>query len=160
MDAKEIYQAVLDDCTTQINQIKKEYGEALTEAICDKISQQYSARIDQLEQQNRELSLQLEKIETKLMNEKTKINPTIVRSRDDLAEMRIMRATILEYDDWRYYVNHEMGNFLYRIKNDWTCKEQVTDYSVQREEAYIRNGKIYFTDCNFQTRSIDIKERG
>ena len=69
MDAKEIYQAVLADCMAQINRIKEEYGEVLAAKISDRLSKQYSSRIENLERQNQKLAKRLEKLEADLQSE-------------------------------------------------------------------------------------------
>ena len=68
MDAKEIYQAVLADCMAQINRIKEEYGEVLAAKISDRLSKQYSSRIENLERQNQKLAKRLEKLEAVLQS--------------------------------------------------------------------------------------------
>lgn len=169
MDAKEIYQAVLDDCTTQINRIKDEYGEVLAAKICDKLSQQYSTRMDNLEQQNRELSLRLKKVEAEFKSRRTEstengsktahgINGQSIREKITRRVGTFSKPLCaFEFNGWYYYAKEEMGNCLFR--SDGTYEEQLTNYSVESLMFYharVENGKLYFRDANYRERSIDI----
>lgn len=161
MDAKEIYQAVLEECMSKINRIKDEYGEALVATICDSLSQQYFSRIDNLEKQNRQLAFRLEKIEAELKVKKNDSSENAVTVQKPSEKVVIdygFQLSAFEYDGWYYYANEKMGEFLYRVKIDGTCNEQLTDYSVlsMRSSAKVKNGKLYFYDSDYCEQSIEL----
>ena len=51
-----------------------------------------------------------------------------------------------------------MGNFLYRCREDGTCNEQLTDYSVVSLSVggKVKNNKLYFKDSEFEQHSINL----
>ena len=162
MDAKEIYQAVLADCMAQINRIKEEYGEVLAAKISDRLSKQYSSRIENLERQNQKLAKRLEKLEAVLQSEEKSFKDlrSSLNRRTDRIEIDLdIKVGAYEFDGWYYYPNKRMGDFLYRVKKDGTCNTQLTDYSVVLTWAKVKNGKLYFHDLNdlLNYRALDLK---
>lgn len=152
MDAKEIYQAVLEECTAYIKKIKKEYGEEL--ARC------YTYKIDNLEKQNKQMAERIDKLESLVKNQSVQLIPKNAVSNDTdriIIDHEILMSAF-EYDGWLYYANEKMGHFLFKVRKDGTGNEQLTNYSVNDMGTFgnIKNGKLYFKNKDYRECSIPI----
>lgn len=165
-DAKEIYQAVLEECTKQIETIKNEYGNQLMEVIEDRLSKQYKDRIVALEKKNAELVKKVAKIEQQLNNQSMKDSYTTDNMKKNISistdKIRIdgqIRYSAFEFNGWLYYANPRMGNFLYKVRTDGSGNQQLTDYSVDsymKLSAKVKVGKLVFKDSEYRERTIDL----
>lgn len=73
-DSNEIYQAVLEQCTNQIEAIKREYRNQLVKIVMEQIAIQYESRIANLENSNAELSKKIAIIEQQAKKSKQKLD--------------------------------------------------------------------------------------
>lgn len=170
-DAKEIYQAVLEETTKKIDQIKSEYGRDIYQWIEALIKEECSGKIEKLESENAEFRRRLSEVERQLgqldkggyKNFETILEGELIdrtkkagSSGKRIDVSRIYGA--FEFNGWLYYANEKMGDFLYRVRTDGTGNEQLTDYSVlyMRSCAKVQNGKLYFEDKEFRERSINL----
>lgn len=185
MDAKEISQVVFADCKDYIDGLKKEYGELIVQEVYEKISEQYTSRIDRLEKENKQLLKRLERIESEVefsdnnfMNDDFFSHDLMDKVIDDIDYMQgtlnrrfntksahsnkvdidsLDRWDTFEYNGWYYYSNKKMGNFLYRVRTDGTGNERLTDYSVgPMDFAYVEGGRLHFVDSSLKSRNIEL----
>lgn len=165
-DAREIYQAVMEQCTKKIESIKSEYGNQLAEMVMDQIAKEYESRILYLESENKELLNRIVKIEQQIQNQQKKFNnnksPSSIKN-STKSEERItidtsIRVSSFEFNGWLYYANEKMGNFLYKVRIDGTCNQQLTDYSVDEmmTGSRVKNGKLEFRDADYNIHFIDL----
>ena len=66
IDAKEIYQLVLEDVKKQVEQIKDSYGQQLCKKIEEDVSKLYEARIAELEKKNMSMQQQCTMLKNKI----------------------------------------------------------------------------------------------
>lgn len=163
-DANEIYQVVLEQCSKQIESIKSEYGNQLVKMVMDQISKQYESRIAHLENNNAELLKKIARLEQQVKSPQPEISHTPVSTTNSIpnSKERIsidyhIRSAAFEFNGWLYYANEKMGNFLYKVKNDGSCNQQLTDYSVSyMRTSKVKNGKLIFNDSEYREHSIDL----
>lgn len=163
-DANEIYQAVLEQCSKQIESIKSEYGNQLVKMVIEQISKQYESRIANLENSNAELSKKIARMEQQAKKQQTEIRHTPVSSTNNITNSKEkisidyhIRSSAFEFNGWLYYANEKMGNFLYKVKTDGSCNQQLTDYSVRyMRTSKVKDGKLIFNDSEYREHSIDL----
>lgn len=128
-----------------------------------------------------ELVRKNEELEGQLNTLKVQINSIVSLVNEVSTKMSTIsgdeRVSVLEFDDdfgtasnyndvywdnfrfngWVYYSDPSMGNFMYKARTNGKDKQQVTDYSVKDiRYAKVKNGKLYFRDCDDNERSIDL----
>lgn len=163
-DANEIYQAVLEQCTKQIDSIKKEYGNQLTTLIMEQISRQYEERIASIKKENKKLQEEILTLKSRVNSMATSNSVSAIsttrgsnNSSGKINLNEINRYSCFEFAGWLYYANHKMGDFLYRVKTDGTGNQQLTDYSVcTMSRARVKDGKLFFEDKDYRERSIEL----
>lgn len=163
-DTNEIYQAVLEQCTKQIEIIKNEYGNQLSALIIEQISRTYQARLTSIENDNKRLKEEVmtlkERVNRMAISKSALTAPTTSSSSsngDKINLNQINRYSCFEFAGWLYYANDKMGGFLYRVKTDGTGNQQLTDYSVcTMSSARVKDGKLFFKDKDYRERSIEL----
>lgn len=163
-DANEIYQAVLEQCSNQIEAIKSEYGNQLVKMVMEQISIQYESRIANLENSNSELSKKIAIMEQQAKKQQPETQHTPVsstnspiNSKEKISIDYSIRSSAFEFNGWLYYANKKMGYFLYKVKTDGSCNQQLTDYSVgYMKSSKVKNGKLIFNDSEYREHSIDL----
>lgn len=164
-DANEIYQAVLEQCSNQIEAIKSEYGNQLVKIVMEQISMQYESRIANLENSNAELSKKIAIMEQQSKKQQTETRHTPVSSTNSTTNPKekisidySIKSSAFEFNGWLYYANEKMGYFLYKVKTDGSCNQQLTDYSVSyyMRSSKVKNGKLIFKDSEAREHSIDL----
>lgn len=170
-DAREVYEAVLDEVNKELVKLTVQYEEKIVGAVVKKLNAdkiietiaQYERRINELEQRNESLEKMILEIQSQVSKSpastSSNVQKAYARSKND-KRIDMSRFDIEEgykYDGWIYYANEEMGDFLYRVRTDGTDNQQLTDYSVTIFPPFrINNGELFFYDANFNEHSIII----
>lgn len=169
-DAREIYEEVLDAVKKELEELIPQYEEKVIENVVGRLNsdentyviEQYDRKINELEQKNKLLEKQISEIQSRLFQIPKEIGCNVQKKNTDLARndrIDVKRRDIrhgYKYNGWIFYINEEMGDFLYKVRVDGTDNQQLTDYSVVNLPFNIKNSKLYFNDASFKEHSIEI----
>lgn len=148
-DAREIYEAVLGELRRDLaGQVR-----------------QYENRISTLEKQVLNLQTQLAGIQAQVRNQMMVgqayeyTNSTVKRNTHSSKKIDMSKFDVesgFQFNGWVYYANEEMGDFLYKVRTDGTDNQQLTDYSVSGYGFKVENGRLYFEDKHWKSRTINL----
>lgn len=161
-NAREIYEAVLGEVKKDLSKIAPQYEEKILLSVEQKVMEQLSELArwnDQLEKQLNFLRGQIEDLKDNRVNGYQEGIANAYLNADDASRIDMSRFDIrygVKFNGWIYYANEEMCNFLYKVRVDGTDNQQLTDYSVELALAHVKNGKLYFMDCDDNDRLIDL----
>ena len=151
---------VLKEVRENLSQMKPQIVQEIAENVYAREHYRYNStnhgnpdHSDSLERKFKELETRIEKIENS--GEKDTYS-------DDNSKEKVPMFGF-KYDGWVYYRNQDMGNCLYKIKTDGTCKTRLTDYSISdicdSDDMHVSEGYLYFQDADYNECKIKIDEK-
>lgn len=170
-DVREIYDAVLEEVKEEIEKLKPQLEEKVVKDVVMKLNAkeiidtiaQYERRIGQLEKKIESLDKMILEIRSQISKESVSIGSNAQRT--DICSKNDKRIDMkkpdiedgYKFNGWIYYANSEMGDFLYKVREDGSENQQLTDYSIESSCVFrVENGKLYFWDAAFRECSIEL----
>lgn len=144
-----VEETVMKNINQKLEQLQPQIIASIKNGIMWDLDKKYSKRISRLEArisnfEKAEIS-QKESVVSKQTNNKA-------TNRIDVSRLGY---SAFKVNGWIYYKNSEMGDFLYRVREDGTENTQLTDYSVFSGFS-VSNGYLHFQDCDFNMRKIKL----
>lgn len=170
-DVREIYDAVLEEVKEEFEKLKPQLEEKVVKDVVMKLNAkeiidtiaQYERRIGQLEKKIESLDKMILEIRSQISKESVSIGSNAQRvdicSKNDKYIYMEMPEIVhgYKFNGWIYYANSEMGDFLYKVREDGTENQQLTDYSINPYlRFHVENGKLYFWDAASRECSIEL----
>lgn len=151
MACDSVQEVVMSIVRQNLLQTKPQIITEIENELIRKLEKTYSSRISSLESRIAKLEQQIsdQGIEWGLDGIKKKITTHKI----DVS--RIYGG--FKYNGWIYYPNEEMGDFLYKVREDGSQNTQLTDYSI-RSYFSINNGYLYFRDNKWNDRKIKLED--
>ena len=136
-----VQEAVLDIVGQNLSKMKPQVVSEIRNKLICELEKTYSSRISSLESRIAKLEQQIS-------------DQGIERVQDDIKKkIRAHKIDVskiyggFKYNGWIYYLNEEMGDFLYKVREDGGENTQLTDYSVSTWPRFsIKNGYLCFAD--------------
>ena len=166
-DVKEICDVVLADVRKELEPVVQRYEErcrALEKQVkemqrkIDKLEKGQSQGVGRSVSEEADFASLLE--ETRLMHERLNEETQKKRQRVEVDMSRFFPGSnCFQYNGWIYYANKRMGNYLYRVREDGTNNQQLTDFSVKSYvhiSMKVKNGLLYFEDDDYQVHTIRV----
>lgn len=152
--AKEIYDTVYRNVMKEVQESLSQMKPQLVREVADEAAQQvigrYEQRIQRLEQRVQQLE-----------QEKNSGAPKDRNASAGNAPKKTVRVDVsriwdgFRFGGWIYYPNKNMGDFLYKVREDGSENTQLTDYSVVSNFS-ISDGYLCFWDTDLRDRKIKI----
>lgn len=152
-DMREICDSVEETVMKNINQKLEQLQPQIIASIKNEImwdlEKKYSKRISQLEAR----ISNFEKVE--ISQKESVVSKQTNNKATNRIDVSRLGYSTFKVNGWIYYTNSEMGDFLYRVREDGTENTQLTDYSVFADFS-VSNGYLHFEDCDFKRRKIKL----
>lgn len=147
-----VQESVMNIVRQNLSQTKPQIVSEIKNELIRELEKTYSSRISSLESRIAKLEQQI-------------FNQGIEQVQDDGIKKKITTHKIdvsriyngFKYNGWIYYPNKEMGDFLYKVREDGSQNTQLTDYSI-RSHFSINNGYLCFWDNNLKDRKIKLED--
>ena len=128
-----IYNMVIEDVKNNLSQMKPQ----IIQSIISEVRKWYETEIDILKQRISALEYKQSAVEGQNQNLK-------LVSQSDYPRVNISEILeVFRCNGWIYYINQNMGNFLYKVKENGTQNTQLTDYSIMPNFS-VKNGYLCF----------------
>lgn len=157
--AREIYETVYNDVMKDVQENLSQMKPQLIQEVVDSAAQKV---IDKYEQRFKQLEQKISKMERSLqsgnLSNNTKVNTNNSNGNvsNKAAKIDVSRINDgFKFDGWIYYPNENMGNFLYKVREDGSENTQLTNYSVIGLFS-VSNGYLNFSDADYEGRKIKI----
>lgn len=143
---------IIEEVKKQIYEFEGVYTKKIYDEIHKVIKAEYENRIASLEKQIKELKKTASSLEvrTNSPDRKSKKGGNRIDMNKDFIEI------VYKFGEWVFYLNNDMGDFLYKVRKDGTDNQQLTDYSVTSGFFRVENSKLYFRDKKLREHSVDI----
>jgi len=143
---------ILEEVRNNLSQMKPEIISSIIEEIVSKMYGRYASRIGKPENRISELERRASDAQEATVRQKTPIGSPSTAKKIDTS--RIIYSAF-HFDGWIYYPNKNMGNFLYRVREDGCENTQLTDYSVELV-ARVEGGYLYYLDGTYKERKLKL----
>ncbi len=166
-DVKEICDVVLADVRKELEPVVQRYEERC--CMLEKQVKEMQRKIDKLEKDQsqgvgRGVSEEADFAslweETRLMHEKLNKETKKRQQRVEVGMSEFFPGiNCFQYNGWIYYANKKMGNYLYRVREDGTNNQQLTDFSVGclvHIDMRVKNGLLHFKDDDYNEHTIRV----
>lgn len=147
-----VFKDVMDEVRQNLSQMKPQLMQMIANDVIQEQSNLYAEKIHMLETHIIELEKKL-KNSTPQIAQRVSENSISKPSKIDVS--KISSFSSFKYNGWIFYPNEEMGDFLFKVREDGSCNTQLTDYSVAPFPFKISNNCLHFTDSNFRDRQIN-----
>lgn len=152
---REIYETVYNDVMKEVqenlSQMKPQLIQEVVDSAAKKVIDKYEQRFKQLEQKISNMERNFQGGDLKASTNKFNGNTSIKAARIDVS--RIHNGFM--FDGWIYYRNKNMGNFLYKVREDGSENTQLTNYSVIGCFK-VSDGYLNFSDADCKNRKIKL----
>lgn len=162
---EKIYNDVMSEVQKNLSQMKPQLVREIADMAAQKVAEAYEKKIHILEQKVSLLMSQMKSLQ-KPIKPLTPPSPTpsvsvappsalspTSEKKDRIDVSRIYGG--FRFDGWIYYANRDMGDFLYKVREDGSENTQLTDYSVMSRFS-IANGYLSFRDADYNDRKIKL----
>ncbi len=157
-DIQEICDAVREEVLTEVrnnlSQMKPDIISSITEEVVREMDSRYASQIGRLENRISELERRVSNSQNDPVQQKASAGSSPAAERID-AERVSCQYGAFRFNGWVYYPNKEMGDFLYRVRDDGTENTQLTDYSVWTVNR-VEDGYLYYDDKHFKERKLKL----
>lgn len=150
-DQRELVQTVTQTVLERVTEQLKQMYPSIVDGIAQQIDQKYRAEIDGLKQQ-------IANLQSSRPSSASFVNPTVSPGSGSSAQrinLRKIGYGYKKFNGWIYYMNNDMMDFLYKVREDGTCNTQLTDFTVKSIEG-IKNGKLIIADDDWNEHVIDL----
>lgn len=146
-----VQKSVMDIVRQNLSQMKPQIMSEIKDELASELEKTYSARIHALESRIAKLEQQLS--DKGMEQVQDSIKEEITTHKIDVSKI----YNGFKYNGWIYYPNEEMGNFLYKVREDGSQNTPLTDYSIF-SDFKINYGYLCFQDGNFRDRQIKLED--
>ena len=144
---------ILEEVRNNLSQMKPDIISSIVEEVVRKIDGRYASQIGRLENRISELERCVSDARKDLARQRALFGSVNTAPKIDTS--RINSFLALRFDGWIYYPNENMGNFLYRVREDGSENTQLTDYSVSYCKR-VEEGYLYYLDGNYDDRKLKL----
>lgn len=157
-DAREIYEAVMEEVKKDLARMVPQYEEKILQSVEQKVMGQLSGLARKNEQLEDQLNVLRGQIESLKGNEMNTFEENRQVNLSDYSGYELCGINHFDFNGWIYYADSSMGDFMYKVRVNGADRQQLTDYSVGYLPscAKVKNGKLYFMDCDRKEHSIDL----
>lgn len=143
--------SVMDAVKQNLSQMKPQIVSEIRNEIACRLEKQYSDRISALESC-------IVILESQISNGEMEQVQTGSKKKITTRKINVSRIyNGFKYNGWIYYPNEEMGDFLYKVREDGSENTQLTDYSVWSGFS-IKNGYLCFQGKDRNNRKIKLED--
>lgn len=150
-----VYNDVMKEVQENLSQMKPQLIQEVVDSAVHKVIDKYEQRFEQLEQK----ILKMERnLQSGALSNNVKVNINNSNRKVSKKTARINVSRIyggFKFDGWIYYPNEDMGDFLYKVREDGSENTQLTNYSVSGHFK-VSDGYLYFCDKNLKDRKIKL----
>jgi len=156
---REIYETVYNDVMKEVqenlSQMKPQLIQEVVDSAAKKVIDKYEQRFKQLEQKisNMERNFQGGDLSNNTKASTNKFNGNTSNKAAKIDVSRIYNGFM--FDGWIYYPNKNMGDFLYKVREDGSENTQLTNYSVIGLFK-VSDGYLNFSDADYKNRKIKL----
>ncbi len=151
MFEKNNYREIVQDVTRSVlenvqEQLKQMYPSILN-GIIQQVDQQYRAEINGLNSQIQDLTRRIASLENRpaspapVSYTASTPQPSYSGGSAQRIDIRKIGYHYKKFNGWIYYLNPDMMDYLYKVREDGTCNTQMTNYTVSLIWG-ISNGKL------------------
>lgn len=157
--AREIYETVYNDVMKEVqenlSQMKPQLIHEIVDSAAQKVIDKYEQRFKQLEQKisRMERNLQSGDLSDNIRANTNNSNGNVSNKASRIDVSQIYNG--FKFDGWIYYLNENMGDFLYKVREDGSENTQLTNYSVIGLFK-VSDGYLNFSDADYKDRKIKL----
>ena len=144
---------ILEEVRNHLSQMKPDIISSIAEEVLCRIDNLYASRIERLEDRISELERRISDAQKTPVRQKTSTGVADTAKKIDTSRIHAE----FRFDGWIYYRNGNMGNFLYRVREDGSENTQLTDFSVSLfTTMWVEGGYLYFEDERLKERKLKL----
>lgn len=147
-DYREIVQDVTRSVLENVQEQLKQLYPSILNGIIQQVDQKYRAEINGLNSQIQDLTRRIASLEKRpaapapVSRPASTPQPSYSGGSGARIDMNKVKYMIYKkFNGWVYYLNQDMMDYLYKVREDGTCNTQMTNYSVLQIHG-INDGKL------------------
>ena len=144
---------ILEEVRNNLSQMKPDIISSIVEEVMCKINSRYSSRIGKLESRISELEQYVSNAQSTPVQKEAPTGTARHSKKIDMSKLEIRIG--FRFDGWIYYMNDDMGKFLYRVREDGSENTQLTDYSVSLVKR-VEGGYLYYLDGTYNEKKLKL----